>query len=95
VSTPQKKLITWSAKEVGRWTAALPVPGLAEAASGVLLDINGAELSTLTEEDLSAAGLKSKVSPPPLPARVLTHLAVEAAKSAGRLPMHLSGFARF
>eukprot|EP00873_Tetraselmis_striata_P010971 jgi/Tetstr1/431235/TSEL_002054.t1 len=61
VATPQKALRSWSTKEVSRWTAALPVKGLAAVAAEVLADVDGTELSALSEEDLQAAGMKSKV----------------------------------
>lgn len=63
VATPQKALRSWSTKEVSRWTAALPVKGLAAVAAEVLADVDGTELSALSEEDLQAAGMKSKVRP--------------------------------
>mmetsp|Transcript_29904 Transcript_29904/g.84313 ORF Transcript_29904/g.84313 Transcript_29904/m.84313 type:complete len:760 (+) Transcript_29904:280-2559(+) len=59
--TPRGPLIRWTEKEVERWTTNLPVKGLKDVAKEVLAGLDGAVLSTLTDKDLTEAGMTSKV----------------------------------
>lgn len=64
-STPRKPLKEWSSVEVKRWTSNLPIKGLKAVVEEVLADIDGVTLAGLADEDLSAAGMTSKVPKPP------------------------------